>query len=1101
MRKITLLLLSLVFTAIAYASPGTDTWGYSSQGMSLSDYNSGTVVDTQSGAEYTYSQLWGWFCCYMKPGDNAIVTVSKSAGNVRSIYREGGLGDTFIAVYGSDQPITLDNVASATLIGQLPAADKLDISGDYPYVALVNDSQAEVYFDSLSFTWEEAQEPVPPVETVTDTWGYSSQNMTLSDYNSGTVVDTQSGAEYTYSNLWGWFCCYMKPGDNAIVTVSKSAGNVRSIYREGGLGDTFIAVYGSDQPITLDNVASATLIGQLPAADKLDISGDYPYVALVNDSQAEVYFDSLSFTWEEAQEPVPPVETVTDTWGYSSENMSLQQLNSGTVVDTMSGAEYTYSNLWGWFCCYMRPADNAFITVSKSAGNVRSIARESGLGDTFIAVYGSDQPITLDNVASATLIGQLPAAGTLDISGDYAYVALKNDSDGEVYFDSLSFTWEKAQVNPPVTSDIDHISTANIMEQNPSGNYTASSYTDYSAVNQPMDYTGATGAAYHLDQIISNGTWWTVGWDYPSPIGYVSTTSCDRYIKSVKFDMDWTPQSLEFKVSDKPITEENKYDAKSVTLVKENDALPEWTADGLYKYFYFGQQERVLDITIEYTDEAPVITAATPEINCWASRIVAGTTVYVSTPTENATLNVDVYVNGERHTGEGDDATSAVHNGSNYSFRLPGKTGDIVKVEAYTSKEGYLDSEVARKEFTLEEPQALQPGIEEYPQYVLPGQELTIYSETENATISYTYGLIDYDDNSNNWTSEKLSGASPVKITVPATAKEGLTFFIEATADAEGYAESDMFSLYTQVKSTTLKAPTFSVASGSELIAGAKVTLTRSDNATTIHYTINGGAEQTSAEYSVEIAVNEDMTIEAWVSGNAPYVDSEKVTASYTIEKLNANTDAITPMTFVTTAEYNYDYAKYTGKGENTGFGYSYDGGMALRDEVPCFFLDSSDDQGNKSILYNTDGRTIQRVKLNAGTSWSGCYIMFANEPITSVTEEMKDYDYIKGRLRIINNDERADYGFDEWIDLSKLESDFQNCKYFAVWGFGQNSYVSRVVIEYENEPVGIEGVEGHEGDCRMFDINGIEVNPDSKLAPGIYVRVSGGKASKIAVK
>lgn len=83
----------------------------------------------------------------------------------------------------------------------------------------------------------------------------------------------------------------------------------------------------------------------------------------------------------------------------------------------------------------------------------------------------------------------------------------------------------------------------------------------------------------------------------------------------------------------------------------------------------------------------------------------------------------------------------------------------------------------------------------------------------------------------------------------------------------------------------------------------------------------------------------------------------------------------------------------------------------------------------------------------------------------------------------------------------SKLESDFQNCKYFAVWGFGQNSYVSRVVIEYENEPVGIEGVEGHEGDCRMFDINGIEVNPDSKLAPGIYVRVSGGKASKIAVK
>ena len=63
---------------------------------------------------------------------------------------------------------------------------------------------------------------------------------------------------------------------------------------------------------------------------------------------------------------------------------------------------------------------------------------------------------------------------------------------------------------------------------------------------------------------------------------------------------------------------------------------------------------------------------------------------------------------------------------------------------------------------------------------------------------------------------------------------------------------------------------------------------------------------------------------------------------------------------------------------------------------------------------------------------------MFSKEPITQVTETMQGFDWMEGRLRIMNDDDRADFGFGEWIDLSTLEEDFQDCSYFAVWRFSR---------------------------------------------------------------
>lgn len=791
----------------------------------------------------------------------------------------------------------------------------------------------------------------------------------------------------------------------------------------------------------------------------------------------------------------------TDTFGYSSEGMPLADYYNGTVVGSETGAKYSLKNIWGWFCCYMKPGDNALVTVEESPGIIKSIYRASGLGDTFIAVYGSTSPITADNIGEATLIGQLGAESVMQIEGEYTYVALQNDSEGEVYFDALSFTWEDAGGGQQ-KSDEDHISAPNIMSQNPDGIFDATKYDDHSKSNATMQYTGESGAVYNFTSLISNGTWWTLDWDYPNPQGYMANATDAGYIASIKFDMDWAPEYLQLLVSAEPITPENKWDATSVYLYRENGEIPEWKANGLYKYFYLNSaQEKVLDITVKWSDEAPVIEAAQPTINCWDDRVVPGSNVSISTATADATLHVNVYVNGEIHYGEGENTTTTVYEGSSYSFSMPGKSGDAVKVEAFATKDGYLDSQTAVQEYTLEQPLAERPTADGYYDTVVPGQTIVLSTTTENATISYNYGVMDWDNPDNEWESGPIKAPSPVSVTVPENAQPGQTFFIEATASAEGYETSYMFELYSKVISAQLDAPTLSISPNSEVLAGTVLTITRPSNATTIHYTINGGEEVAYEGYSTDIAIDSDMTIEAWATGDAPFTASDKVTATYTIEKLTEYQDAIVPGIFTQNLE-NYMYFEYTATATHTNYTYIYNGGMYPRDGKPCFYLDANDEDGSQSILYNTAGRQITRVKLESPVNWSGCYVMFAKEPITEVTEEMKNFEDIPGRLRIKTNDEVAQYGFGEWIDLTTLGEDFKDCSYFAVWRFGQNSYLSRIVVEYANNVVGIEEVSQNDGDdCRIYDLNGLAMPKDATLNPGIYVRVTGSKTEKILVK
>ena len=82
-----------------------------------------------------------------------------------------------------------------------------------------------------------------------------------------------------------------------------------------------------------------------------------------------------------------------------------------------------------------------------------------------------------------------------------------------------------------------------------------------------------------------------------------------------------------------------------------------------------------------------------------------------------------------------------------------------------------------------------------------------------------------------------------------------------------------------------LVAPTFSVASGSEIMWGDQVTIQVSDALATLHYSINGGEEVTTAgskEITLEGDNGESVTISAYLTREG-YTQSEIASANYTI--------------------------------------------------------------------------------------------------------------------------------------------------------------------------------------------------------------------------
>lgn len=803
----------------------------------------------------------------------------------------------------------------------------------------------------------------------------------------------------------------------------------------------------------------------------------------------------------------------TDTFNCDNLGIAAMDTKSGSWTG-QTGAVYDYTGILNWWAVNLNTERNSIITVATppEGCHIEKIYRESGLSDTFINVYVSDAPITADNLSSATIAGTIAAESSFTVNGEYPYFALT--PQGEAYGDRFDFTWaENGGGGGDEPSDGDHVTAANLKAQNPDGNFSASAYDDHASVNATMTYNGQSGAVYAFTDLISNGSWWTLDWDYPSPAGRMYTTTSGGYITSIQFDMDWTPSQIQFYVSEDPIDPESPWNgnAKQVTLNRDGDKLPVWTADALYKHFCLTTaQERVNDLTIVWSAEAPQVPCKTPTINCSAwDRITPGTQVTVTNQTQGATMHVSVYLNDVLDSELSKETTE------DYNFALPGNAGDKVKVEAYATKEGYTDSETVSQTYELVLPQVGYVNVN--PSWSLvPGMELEISTDTEGATIDYSYTI--YKGRDDNWQyvdpvveSGALSGASPVKVTIPEeNVTAGMYFVLKATGKCEGYADSDETVVEQELQSNVLPAPTFDPESGAELQAGKAVTMSKQGNAKELHYTVNGGEEQVTEELSVTFTVTEPLTIVAWQTGEAPYKDSEKVTATYTVEVLGDNIDAIYPAMFTDQLSAS-SYTEYEPvKSEKTGISYTYAGGMWPSNETDCFYLYPESESGIYSILYSSDnakGRAIKRIKMESPNSWSAFYVLFSQDaPDTDISleAEVNNYDYDGPRLRV--NAEGSEFKFGEWIDLTSLDpydygEGFQDAKYFTIWRFAQTCYLSRVLVEYEDDSSEIEAIDTENATEAIYDLNGMKVNDLRNATPGVYIRIVDGKARKVMVK
>lgn len=361
---------------------------------------------------------------------------------------------------------------------------------------------------------------------------------------------------------------------------------------------------------------------------------------------------------------------------------------------------------------------------------------------------------------------------------------------------------------------------------------------------------------------------------------------------------------------------------------------------------------------------------------------------------------------------------------------------------------------------------------------ILPGTTLYLNADYD-AYLSYSWGIKNGDVDVVKHEEETIQD-SYVDITVPNDNIEiGYTLWVNATAKRDGYNDSEPLNFTYTFVGVKLDAPTFSLNGGQDLMAGTEVTIYMPSHATTLHYTLNGGEEQTSNE-NVTLTINENTEVKAWATGEGLYTKSDDATANFNLEVLGENVDVLVPTMWSDFTAGKYEFADHgIVKSSKTGIEYVFNGGYDVVDNVNTFYFGTSN-----SILYNTTGKKILRIKLESPkTSGNFVYVGLSTEAPLS-----------QQGLSTIGFFSAEDYGV--WKDVQAAKS---NAQYFNIWSSG--GQVSRILIEYEDTSVGVEGIASENGEAMYFDLNGAKVNSLENAVPGVYVRVANGKATKVLVK
>lgn len=102
------------------------------------------------------------------------------------------------------------------------------------------------------------------------------------------------------------------------------------------------------------------------------------------------------------------------------------------------------------------------IVSTTSGGKIKSVKITVASGTKTIDVYGSNTPYTSaadlyatsGNANQGTKLGSLTSTGTINVTGDYAYVGIRSNN-GAVYISKIEFTWDNAGGTPTPTTPCD----------------------------------------------------------------------------------------------------------------------------------------------------------------------------------------------------------------------------------------------------------------------------------------------------------------------------------------------------------------------------------------------------------------------------------------------------------------------------------------------------------------------------------------------------------------------------------------------------------------------------------------------------------------------
>lgn len=511
-----------------------------------------------------------------------------------------------------------------------------------------------------------------------------------------------------------------------------------------------------------------------------------------------------------------------------------------------------------------------------------------------------------------------------------------------------------------------------------------------------------------------------------------------------------------------------------------------------------GTSYHISGIEITWTDQPVVPQVKTPSISInsdyYTQAIPTGTSVSMSCATNDATIHYTVSINGaaaQEFTGTAGTSSA--------EYVMVGNAGDVFAFTCWATKDGYTDSEIVTKEATLTLPGLEAPtgDISEYAWFdCILGRTGTISNPNEDGIGTIVYTINDGE--------EQESTATSVQFVIEG--EIGSMFTVSAYIKCEGYNNSPVVTMSKEIKTNKLNAPYFEPGDGAEVQAGKQIRIASNQAymCKGFKYRINEGEWIVAeGEDDVRFNIEADCTVEAQMLANTEgsysyYIDSDIVSASYTLEVINENMYVLIPAVFGFTGSTLSDHAEYTA--ELNGVTFEAKTGMNSRN-----YFDWGGGSSFGDHICNLDPmpQGIQRIKTE--DNYNKAMVVFLSDtPILDNGWSL--YNNFSDDMNNAVVIESADNGL--WVNLAEYDeengTEFAGKQYMLIrpYDIGGWSATTRIIFDTnENPTVGVENIEAETALADgIYNLNGIVVKND-RLAKGIYVKVANGKASKMIVK